>query len=257
MDPRLARRVLAAGLLIGLLAELVLDGPAFGVNVPLVVIALLGAAWLLRRPGRAPDPLDAWLPVVAIVSAGLVAVRGDPFLAFLDTMVALLFTGATMVAFSGLPVTRRSASVVAGLGLWAFTAIAWGPPRMIAAARPVPDPDRATDRPDDRRRLPAWAGPVGRGLLIGIPLAVIFAVLFASADPIFRRGLDEVFGLQIDLGTLPGRVLFVFACTWLAVALPRLIRHGRDDRKAKRHVHTDIRRCGGRQSKSTGKDGGG
>ena len=221
-----ARRVLAAGLLIGVLAELVLDGPAFGVNVPVVVIALLGAAWLVRRPGRAPDPLDAWLPVVAIVSAGFVAVRGDPFLAFLDTMVALLFTGASMVAFSGLPVTRRSASAVAGLGLWAFGAVAWGPPRTVAAARPAPDPDREAGWTDDRRHLPAWAGPVGRGLLIGIPLAVIFAVLFASADPIFRRGLDEVFGLQIDLGTLPGRVLFVLACTWLAVALLSLAASG-------------------------------
>ena len=158
-----ARRVLAAGLLIGLLAELVLDGPASGVNVPLVVIALLAAAWLVRRPGRAPDPLDAWLPVVAIVSAGFVAVRGDPFLAFLDTMVALLFTGASMVAFSGLPVTRRSASVVAGLGLWAVGAVAWGPPRMIAAARPARATGRRRAWADDRRRLPAWAGPVGRG----------------------------------------------------------------------------------------------
>ena len=119
-----------------------------------------------------------------------------------ETMVALLFTGASMVAFSGLPVTRRSASMVAGLGLWAVGAIAWGPPRMIAAARPAERPDTDAAWADDRRRLPAWVGPVGRGLLIGIPLAVIFAVLFASADPIFRRGLDEVFGLQIDLYTL-------------------------------------------------------
>ncbi len=219
MQRPLARRVLAAGLLIGLLAEVVLDGSALGLNVPLVIIALLGAAWLLRRPGRAPDPLDAWLPAVAIVSAAFVAVRGDPFLAFLDTMVALLFTGASMVAFSGVPVTRRSASIVAGLGLWAAGAVAWGPPRTIAAARPVIDAGTADDVVDDRRRLPAWAGPVGRGLLIGIPLAVIFAVLFASADPIFRRGLDEVLGLQLDLGTLPGRALFVLASAWLAVAL--------------------------------------
>jgi hypothetical protein len=47
----------------------------------------------------------------------------------------------------------------------------------------------------------------------------MFAVLFASADPIFRRGLDDVLGLQIDLGTLPGRVLFVLAAAWFAAAL--------------------------------------
>ena len=85
MDRSIARRLLAAGLALGLLAELVLDGPAFGLNVADPRRRLLGAGWLVRRRGRAPDPLDAWLPVVAIVLAGFVAVRGDPFLALLDT----------------------------------------------------------------------------------------------------------------------------------------------------------------------------
>ena len=224
MERPLARRVLAAGLLLGLLAEILLDGPSFGLGVPLVVFALLAAAWVLRRRGRAPDPLDAWLPVVAIVSASFVAVRGDPFLAVLDALVALAFTGATMVAFSGLPVTRRSASAVAGIGLWVVGAVAWAPPRAIAAARPSPGvmPPRsdAWVESDPRAsRLPSWSGPVARGLMVGIPLGFIFAVLFASADPIFRRGLDDVFGLRIDLGTLPGRVLFALASAWLAISL--------------------------------------
>ena len=113
MDRSVARRLLAAGLLIGVLAEVVLDGPAYGLNILIVVAALLGAGWLLRRPGRAPDPLDAWLPITALALAAFVAVRGDPFMALVDTMGALAFTGASLVAFSGLPVTRRSASVVA------------------------------------------------------------------------------------------------------------------------------------------------
>ena len=43
---------------------------------------------------------------------------------------------------------------------------------------------------------------LGRGLLLGIPLALIFAVLFASADPIFRRGLTDLIGWRIDLASL-------------------------------------------------------
>ena len=140
MERRLARRVLAAGLLLGLLAEVALDGPAFGLNVPIVLATLLATAWLLRRPDRAPDPLDAWLPVVAIVLASFVAVRGDPFLALLDTVVALAFVGASMAAFSGLPVTRRSASVIGGTGVWVVGALAWGPPRAIASSRSAAQP---------------------------------------------------------------------------------------------------------------------
>ena len=218
MERTLARRVVIAGLLIGLLAEVVLDGPAFGLNVPVVVITVLAAAWLLRRPGRVPDPLDAWLPIVAIVMASFVAVRGDPFLALLDTAVAILFTGASMVAFSGLPVTRRSASIVAGFGVWAAGSIAWGPPRTVKAASSASDWD-LHGHSRAGRSAPAWAGPLGRGLLLGIPVALIFAVLFASADPIFRRGLDQVLGLQIDLGTLPGRMLFALSSAWLAISL--------------------------------------
>src|SRR4029079_17706687 len=98
LDRSVARRLLAAGLLVGVLAEVVLDGPAYGVNVLIIVAALLGAGWLFRRTGRAPDPLDAWLPITALVLAAFVAVRGDPFMALVDAMGRLPFTAARLVS---------------------------------------------------------------------------------------------------------------------------------------------------------------
>ena len=50
---------------------------------------------------------------------------------------------------------------------------------------------------------PVWMGSVLRGLVLAIPLVMIFAGLFASADPIFRRGMDDLLGFRIDLGTCP------------------------------------------------------
>ena len=47
--------------------------------------------------------------------------------------------------------------------------------------------------------------------MVAVPLAVIFAVLFASADPVFARAVGNVLGFRIDLGGLPGRILFVVA----------------------------------------------
>ncbi len=206
-----ARRLLIVAFVLGLLAEVLLDGPAFGVNVVVLVAAILATGWIFRRRDRAPDPLDAWFPAAALVLAGLVAVRADPFLALLDAAGATAFTGASLVAFSGLAVTRRSATVVAAMAAWVFVRLASGGLRVARLARGA--------RREEPRRLPGWLGPVGRGLFLAIPLVAVFAVLFASADPIFRRGLDDVLGLRIDLGELPGRVLFVLAATWLAAGL--------------------------------------
>jgi hypothetical protein len=211
MDRSHARRILLVALAIGLLAELAIDGPAFGLNLPILTAATLAAAWFLRRRGRAPDPLDAWLPVSALVLAGFVAVRADPFVAFLDVMGAAAFTGASAAAFSGLAVTRRSATAVMAMGAWALEAVLVGTGRALRAGRPAPI--------QGPRRQPSWLAPVTRGLVLAIPLVLIFAVLFASADPIFRRAFDDVLGLRIDLGDLPGRIVFVLAIAWLVGGL--------------------------------------
>lgn len=211
MDRSTARRLLLVALLVGVLADILLDGPAYGINVALLVGACLAGGWLVRRPERAPDPLDVWLPVTAVGLAALVAVRADPFLALLDTVGAVAFTGASIVAFSGLAVTRRSASVVVAMGAWVIGSAGVGAARLVPHARRAPDAEP--------RRVPTWLAPLGRGLFLAIPLVTIFAVLFASADPIFGRGVDELLGIRIDLGDVPGRVLFVVAVTWLTAGL--------------------------------------
>jgi Domain of unknown function (DUF4153) len=203
-----ARRSLAVALVIGVLAEIVLDGSEAGINVPIMTGAMLAAGWLVRRRGRAPDPLDAWFPAAAMALSIFVALRADPFLAVLDLAGAAAFTGASMAAFSGLAVTRRSLSVILVIGAWVIESTLAGAARLLIAARPAP---RTTPR-----TWPSWVGGVVRGLVLAVPLVLIFAVLFASADPIFRRGFDEVMGLRIDLGALPGRILFVAGTAWLA-----------------------------------------
>jgi hypothetical protein len=213
-----ARRLLAIALVIGVLAEIVLDGSAPGINVPIMTASMLLAAWLVRRPGRAPDPLDAWLLVGAMVLSIFVAVRADPFLALLDLTGAAAFVGASMAAFSGLAVTRRSLSVILLMAAWVIESMLAGAVRLLIGARPAPR--------DTPRTWPSWVGPLGRGLILAVPLVLIFAVLFASADPIFRRGFEEVMGFRIDLGALPGRLVFVGGIAWLAAGMLAIAARG-------------------------------
>ncbi len=220
-DRFVARRVLIAGLALGLLAELTLDGPAFGIGVPIVVAATLLAGWSVRRAGRALDPLDAWLPVGAVVLALLVGVRGDPFLAALDTVGAAAMLGASLAAMSGLAVTRRAASVIATMGAWILEGMLVGAARAIDRTKPTRDVLP--------RAVPSWLAPVGRGLIIGLPLGLIFVVLFASADPIFRDSVADVLGFRLDLGDLPGRALFTLAAAWLLAGMVSIAATGLPD----------------------------
>lgn len=213
-----ARRLLLIAIAIGVLGEVILDGSAAGINVPVMTLAILAAAWLVRRPDRAPDPLDAWLPLAALVLATFVAIRADPFLAALDLVGATAFTGASAAAFSGLAVTRRSLSVILVMAAWLIESTLAGAARLIIQARPAP---RQTPR-----TWPTWLGPVVRGVILAFPLVLIFAVLFASADPIFRRGFEEVLGFRIDLGGLPGRLLFIAGIAWLAGGLVAVAARG-------------------------------
>lgn len=210
-DRQGARRLLALALAVGVVAEVVLDGSAIGINVSIATLAVLAAAWVVRRRGRALDPVDTWLPATAIVLSLLAAIRADPFVAFLDLAGAAAFTGASVAALSGLAVTRRSIGIVIAIGAWVVESTLAGTARLLVVARPA--------RRDAPRERPVWLGGVVRGLILAVPLVVILATLFASADPIFRRTLDEAFGVRIDLGDLPGRAVFVLAAAWLVGGL--------------------------------------
>ena len=211
MDRTLARRLLAVGLVIGVVAESLLNGSAYGVNVPVLSGLILGGGWLVRRRGATLDPLDAWLPATAVVLALFVAVRGDPLLAMLNSAVALVFAGASLVALSGTSVTRRSASAVTKMAVLAAVAASVGVVAVVRAVRPVTGAGT--------RSLPGRLAPIVRGLFLAVPLAVIFVTLFSSADPIFRQGLSNLLGWQVNLDDLVTRVLFALAVAWFVTGM--------------------------------------
>jgi len=210
MDSFVARRLAALALLLGVVGQALVYGVALGVNVPISVAMTIGATWLARPPGSRLDPLDRWVGPAAIGFAVVVALRADDALVALDAMAALGLTVMAAVALSGEPITRRTAAAITDTGLRAMVVVLIGAAAILHAARPAMPEPRAS-----LRRV----SPVVRGLSLALPIVVIFALLFASADAVFERLLGDVVGLRIDLGDAPARLMVVVALAWLAGGL--------------------------------------
>lgn len=207
---RSAGRVAVAAVVIGLVGQLLFFGVGVGINFPLAIGIALGGAWLLRPRAATFDRLDAWLPATALVLAVFVGVRGDPVLVFFDILASLGLTTAALAAIGGHAVTRRLLPGVAALvgrvvGWTAFSA-----PSVISDAAVAVRPGEAT-----RGRL-ARARPFLRGLLIALPVVVVFTALFAAADAVFATIVGDLFDVQLDLGELPGRLFVAAVIAWMA-----------------------------------------
>jgi Domain of unknown function (DUF4173) len=213
MTRPVALRILAIAAAIGLISQAVLFGTLLGVNVTLLTVAVLGAAFAVRPRERRIDPADAWLPVAAVALAVAIAIRADPTLLLLDVLAFVTLVGASVAAIGGEAVTRRSAIRVGELGLVVLGWSGIGILRASAALRRPANPDRPP------RRLPPWAVPVARGLVLAIPVLVVFAGLFAAADLMFEELLARLFAWDVDLGLVPLRLAIAFLVAWVVAGL--------------------------------------
>lgn len=216
MDRTTATRALIGAAVIGVVAQAWLFRTALGINVVLLTAAVLAVGWIIARLAGCADrldPLDAWLPVAALVVAGMIGLRSDPTLVFLDAVTGATLLAASMAALAGAPVTRRSVLGITILGTLVLGWICVGILRLSVAAR------RPTDLPGWRARLPAGAAPIARGLLIALPVLIVFVILFASADAIFATLAGNLFAWQVDLGELPIRVALAFVVAWPVAGL--------------------------------------
>ncbi len=213
MDRTTASRTLTAAFVVGAVAQALLVGAELGIDVPLLVVAIMVAAVAVAAGGRRIDLLDVWLPVAALVVAALVAIRADPTLRFLDVVTAASLLGASMAAFAGAAVTRRSAIAIVATGTIVLGWVIAGILRVTAAAR------RPAAGPGWRARTPGWVVPIARGLFLAIPVLVVFVALFSSADAIFASLTADLFRWQIDLGELPARFSVAFLVAWVVAGL--------------------------------------
>ena len=199
--------VVAGGL--GLVGQLLFFDVAAGVNLPLAFGLLAMGGWLLRS-ARRPATIDVWLGPAGVAFAAFAAIRADPFIVACDTLVAIGLVGGALASFGGRSVVARPFAGLFSLGFGTAGWVLGGAiPAAADAGRSLP-----SGRTAMRRATPAL--PVVRGLLIALPLLVIFIALFSSADAVFARMLDDLFGWELNLGDLGWRIALAAVLAWLA-----------------------------------------
>ncbi len=166
------RRAVAAALGAAIVGAVVVPLTTPGLGWPLAGLAMAGAVWLNR--GRGPRRWQAWagaMLCLALLAVG--ALRAAGWLLWLCVLASLALASLAL-AGSG-STWRRQLSGMAALPAAVFQSIGW-----VAMAVP----DRDDTRAEHGRR-------VGRGLLIGLCLLVLFGGLFASADAVFADLLSR------------------------------------------------------------------
>lgn len=206
----------------GLLAQFLFVDAGFGINVLIATLALLLAGWVVRdRAKPSPRLLDAWLAPGSLILAAFVALRGDGTLVTLDVLGAIALSGAALVSFGGLRVLERPFTAIADLaGRLALSGIVGGTQPFAALAG-------LTSTLRGHSRAGRFA-PVLRGLLIAVPLVLVFVALFSSADAVFARITGDLLDWNLDLGSLPGRLALVAIVAWVAAGLLAFVARGED-----------------------------
>lgn len=194
-----------AAMLTGLAAQLIFVEQLPGINVVLWVALVLTSVWRLRRPGVRMARADLWLVPAAVIFAAFVALRDDLALRLFDLPVAGVLTLAAAVAMGGTPVTLRAWAGLAWLAGAAIGVVSVGATRLSPGLSPI----------GGRLRGGSGLLRVARGLLVALPLVIVFGALFTAADAVFAAHVEALFALELDLPELVYRAFFAAAAAWL------------------------------------------
>ena len=219
--PSATRRILLVAVAGGILFDVLAVGNAAGVNAAMLVGAFLAAAFAIAgRDGVARmDPADAWLAPTALVLAALVAIRADDWLVTADLLLAAALAAGAVGCLAGGRITRGLVPRVLDLSMGLVASGVAGTAGLLS--RPAPPRDPARREGQSRLARLRGAAPVARGLLIAVPIVLVFGALFASADAVFARLANDVLAWQpdVDLGDLAFRAIVVTVVAWGAAGL--------------------------------------
>ena len=198
MNHMMRIRWLTAASILGIGGDLLLRPDPLGLNLFLWTAMAVGTLVVLRSPSparwRSPGALW-WLAAALAVLAGTVW-RASPLLVLMDLLVTmvLLAVAVSRLADSGAALPAGGRLLLPAVGHGLRVVLSLGPAlfgRGGAASSPGQDPAGG-----EGTRAAIWG--IGVGVILAIPLLIVFGLLFSGADPAFGRFLSDVLDVPWD-----------------------------------------------------------
>jgi hypothetical protein len=205
-------RVLGLAVLLGLLGDALLRETPWGLNTAIWTCTLVASILLLAKYREAPLTGEGRLMAVPILLFGAgFAWRDSPVLKSLDA--ASLMVALALLTYRGHAGRIKIAGFMEYVKGIVVTLWDAGIGFLALALRDIP-----------WAQLPrgAWsknAAAVGRGLLIAVPILLLFGALFVSADAVFEKFVSSAF--HIDADNLFSHVAITGVCAWLVAGILR------------------------------------
>lgn len=185
--------VLQAALILGVAGDALLRATPWGLNLLLWVLLALAAGLALlarwRRNALSPDGRLIILPLVFF--AACFVWRDSTTLNLLDALAILL--ALSLFILRTRAASLRLASIkehAAALGFTFFDAVL-GMPTVVLGDIEWKEMPHA--------RWSRYAGAIGRGLLIALPLVLLFGGLLMAADAVFQGLIQGAFNLNAEI----------------------------------------------------------
>lgn len=195
--PQLAVPLLACGLGLGILGDLLLRAAPWGLNFALWICALMGVGyWLVRRYNLPISSDFSWLALSVVLCAVAFVRRDSRALHLVDLAALVGLLSLTALATQGGQIRLRGISTYVVATVLACAHAWFGTPRLVFS-----DISWKSVQGEGR-----WSQlrAVAIGLLVATPLLIVFGSLFVSADAQFE---SLVKSLQIDVPTLASHVV--------------------------------------------------
>ncbi len=202
-------------LALGLVFDFLFWDHPIGVNyVIFSILCLVGGLYFLFSEEYRPSLNSLWLLIPFVFFVVITFLRQEPLTSFLAYTFTLFTIGVFINTYLGGRWFQYSLTDYVGKFFQIIGSMLTIQKRFVSQIRQEKEAQSGT-----RNKIPFVA--ILRGLLIAIPIVVIFAMLLASADVVFNQKIANFFDL-FDSGKITEyvfRIFMILACSFLLVGV--------------------------------------